>query len=318
MSTGGEEDRGHLPNTLVRAIRRDPARAADLAVLYAWPHLVPEAERWRRRRDGRAERNVDEVSRRLIRRTVALARRDGALAGTSFYVGLPAALASMYLHQLLMVLEIAELYGHDPADPARAAEILVIQGRYDTPAAAAAALRTLGSPRTSSHRHGPVSAVIEAMSHVPSIIGLKVRSVRSGNVVSIVLAVLQIVSYLVPVLSMPVCAASSAQATRRLGRSAREYYSTTPSSKDAPDPFPLPTRRGYRVRHLESAALVMSGLAVVGLSLLWTVDHHGIRIGLVLAEGAVAVTFARLWWITRPGPRPGVTPVDPARSRTIP
>ena len=36
----------------------------------------------------------------------------------------------IYCHQLLLVLRIAALYGREPADAARAAEMLVFQGRY--------------------------------------------------------------------------------------------------------------------------------------------------------------------------------------------
>ena len=41
--------------------------------------------------------------------------------GSSFYIGMPSAMAMLYCHQLLLVLRIAALYGREPAHAARAA-----------------------------------------------------------------------------------------------------------------------------------------------------------------------------------------------------
>ena len=238
---------------------------------------------------------------RIVRSTVLLSRRDGALTGTSFYVGMPAAMASTYLHQLVMVLEIAALHGRDPADPWRATEILVIQGRYPSVGAAGEALRSLGSPRWVGSHRGPWSRAIGVLRQMPSVIGVKVRSARSGGVLSITIAVLQVVSYLVPVLSIPVCSVSSARTTRRLGRSAQTYYAQAHPAPDTVAEFPLPPRRSRRVDRLVNVSLVVAAFMVAALSLLWvTVDHHALRIGLLVVEVAVIVTFVRLWWITRP------------------
>jgi len=304
MGTDGGADDGQMPRTFVRALRRDPAHAVELAVLYALPHLVPQVERWRRRRVESDQHSVEERGRRLVRRTVSLSRRDGAVTGTSFYFGMPAAVASTYVHQLLMVLEIAALHGRDPRDPVRAAELLVIQGRYRTVAAASEALSSVGSPRTKHPRRGLWSALVAALRQVPLIIGVKLRSARSGGVVSMALTVIQIVSYLVPVLSIPVCAATSARSTRRLGKAAQEYYRPSPSPTEPAAPLPtitFPPGRGPRARRLVNVTLAVSAFVAVAVGLVWVdVGHHRIRVALWLAEVAVVIAFGRLWWITRP------------------
>jgi hypothetical protein len=50
-----------------------------------------------------------------------------------------------------------------------------------------------------------------------------------------------------------------------------------------------------------SVSLVVAAFVVAALSVLWvTVDHHTLRIGLLVVDVGVIVTFVRLWWITRP------------------
>ena len=63
------------------------------------------------------------------------------ITGSSFYVGMLPAMAMIYFEQLNAVLRIAAVFGRDPSEPVRAAEILVVQGRYPTVAEAAGALR---------------------------------------------------------------------------------------------------------------------------------------------------------------------------------
>jgi hypothetical protein len=316
MTSDGARATDQLPKTFVRAFLADPRHGAEMAVLYALPHVVSEVERRRQKRVARRDAardaardgtgsSVEHACRRLVSRTVFLSRRDGALTGTSFYVGMPAAMASTYLHQLVMVLEIAALHGREPNDPARAAEILVIQGRYPTAVAAGEVLASLGTLRSERSRRGPWSTTIDVLRQVPSVIGVKVRSARSSGALSAAIAVLKVVSYLVPVLSIPVCAASSARTTRHLGRSAQKYYAeigaSADSSVDAPADFPRPPGRSRRADRLANMSLAVAGFVVAGVSVLWvTVDHHAVRIGLLVVELAVAVTFVRLWRITRP------------------
>ncbi len=52
------------------------------------------------------------------------------------------AMAMIYCEQLVVVLRIAAIYGRDPTDAARAAEILVVQGPYPSVTAATEALQT--------------------------------------------------------------------------------------------------------------------------------------------------------------------------------
>jgi hypothetical protein len=90
-------------------------------------------------------------------------------------------MAMIYCEQLAVVLRIAALYGRNPGDPARAPEILVLQGRYPNITAATAALRQAGTkpPRQPKSKRlaGPASALWQ----IPSTIGLRVATCNGSD-----------------------------------------------------------------------------------------------------------------------------------------
>ncbi len=150
-----ERDEKSPPAAMWRALRLDPRHAAEVSVLYALPLLIPHVEHWRRSNvDRHPTETSDKMARRVVRRSTSVARRGGLITGSTFYVGLLPAMAMIYVEQLTAVLRIAAVFGRDPAEPVRAAEILVIQGRYPTVAQAALALQGAGRPAsTLSGRH---------------------------------------------------------------------------------------------------------------------------------------------------------------------
>ncbi len=85
------------------------------------------------------------------------------------------AMAMIYCEQFILVLRIAAVYGRDPKDPARVAEILVIQGRYSSVRDAAAVLCTVGTARNSRPEETEVGTVVGVIRQLPSMIGLHVR-----------------------------------------------------------------------------------------------------------------------------------------------
>jgi hypothetical protein len=112
------------------ALRRDPGQFFELATLYALPQLSPEVIRWSETWPLRHPGETPlQLALRANREAIRTAAFGGALIGSSFYVGIIPATAMIYFDQLVTILRVAAIYGHDPADPLRAAEILVIQGR---------------------------------------------------------------------------------------------------------------------------------------------------------------------------------------------
>ena len=220
-----ERDEKAQPAAMWRALRLDPRHAAEVSVLYALPQLIPHVEHWRRTNVARHPTEPPEkMARRVLRRSTSVARRGGLITGTSFYVGMLPAMAMIYFEQLTAVLRIAAVFGRDPMEPVRAAEILVIQGRYPTVAEAAVALQRVGRRATQCPVATDAPTIGGVVRQLPSMIGLHVRKVRAASPIDVVVAAVEVASFVVPVVSIPIWTFASARAMRRLGRAAVAFY----------------------------------------------------------------------------------------------
>ncbi len=166
--------------------------------------------------------DVRHEARKAIREATGNARWAGAVLGSSFYVGMAPALAMVYFDQIMAVLRIAAIYGRDPSDPARAAEILVIQGHYRTVQLAEAGLRAATTFSTSGPAFTRTERWAAFLHALPSMIGLQLR--RMTNPMDIVIGVVEAVSFFLPVVSIPVWIYANSRATSRLGKSAISFY----------------------------------------------------------------------------------------------
>jgi hypothetical protein len=116
------------PGTLWARMKADPQYSPEHLALEAVRRLGPEATRWveitRAQQPGLTD---DEVAALAIKRFTTLARISGAVSGVT---GLPGAVLDVGVlawTQSRMVLHIAAAYGHHPAAPERAADLLVLQ-----------------------------------------------------------------------------------------------------------------------------------------------------------------------------------------------
>jgi hypothetical protein len=296
--------------TFIGALRADPQHASELALCAVLPNLSTHARRWHSSvsRDKAPESRANSV----VRRTTVVARRDGAVTGTSFYVGMPAAMASIYCHQLLMVLKIAALNGHDPADPARAAEMLVLRGRYPDVGTAAEALATLGRHDRPAADRGTIGQVVrQSLRSVPGQVREKIAQARKKGPLAAVLAAVQLATYVVPFIGVPFWAASYARSTRQLGKKAVSFYSGSHDTLDPPAPADraleaawarLPSLPRHLLAILAAVALVLTVLFVAIARLF--VHHRGGRITLAFSGIFVLACYARLYYILRPDRSP--------------
>jgi hypothetical protein len=291
--------------TLWRALRANPTRAADVSVLYAVPQLSPHVARWwQNRRLRRPDDEPEAVARRVLRRAAGVARRGGIITGSSFYVGMGPAMAMIYCEQLALVLRIATVYGRDPLAPTRAAEILVLQGRYDSVTNATKALRIAGQPAEQRAMASETRTVAEAARQLPSMIGLQVRKFSHRSPLDVLIALVEVASFVIPIVSIPVWAVANARATRRLGRAAIAFYSR-PEAADHGERVVLLRRPARRTYRLFFAALVPLALAlgVVVTILPGGKYQHGLHwVGFVIGEVSLVLIFARLIRITRVEP----------------
>jgi hypothetical protein len=124
----GSEEAPAPPGSLWDRMRADPQYAPEHLALEAVRRLGPEARRWADK--TRAERpgiTGDDLAQIAVKRFTDLARLSGAVSGAT---GLPGAVIDVGVlawTQSRMVLYIAAAYGHDPAAPERATDLLVLQ-----------------------------------------------------------------------------------------------------------------------------------------------------------------------------------------------
>jgi hypothetical protein len=132
------------PASLWERLRADPVRAPEHVALAASEFHAPAAAAWadrRRRVYGTDPKTLAQMARR---RHVNLASVEGAATGVGGFITVIPDLVGLAWIQSRLVFFVAAAYGFDPRDPMRPAELLVLTGLYDTPAAARAALDGLG------------------------------------------------------------------------------------------------------------------------------------------------------------------------------
>ncbi len=134
-------------------------------------------------------------------------------------------------------------------------------------------------------------------------IGLSVRKVRAASPIDVVVATVEVASFVVPVVSLPIWMIASARAMRRLGHAAVAFYTNEPVDEEGGVPAVLlPPRPTTRTRRLVIGTIVPLALALGAVITLLPISRwqHGLLwFGLALGELTLLLTFARLIRITR-------------------
>jgi hypothetical protein len=126
---------------LARIVYRDPEHVAERLTLYASGQLGDAARHWSQSAlASRPHTNPATLAEELRTQTAQMARIDGAISGTPFFLALlPGYLTYLWL-EMRMTLRTAALYGRDPAELRTGAEMLVLRGVHSDVQAAEAAL----------------------------------------------------------------------------------------------------------------------------------------------------------------------------------
>ena len=114
---------------IVRLGWRDPEHIPERLTLYASQRLGEQSREWAvwaRSEHGDADREL--VSEQLRTRTAYIARVDGAISGTPFFLALVPGYASYLWQEARMTLRIAALYEHDPGKLETQCEMLALRG----------------------------------------------------------------------------------------------------------------------------------------------------------------------------------------------
>jgi EcsC protein family len=201
---------GRPPQSLWNRILAEPDRAPEYIALDAAKRFGPQAAEWVR--VAGAGHSPEQLARVAYRKHVRIARLEGAALGLGgAFTAAPDIVALIWI-QSRMIFFIAASYGYDPSHPMRPAELLAIQGFYETPAEARAALDGVGKRLA--------QAVVE-------------RSLSSRNMDSLHRRLAKYIAKrlarryagrLIPFVGAPLGAIQNAGATKDVGRRALDYY----------------------------------------------------------------------------------------------
>jgi hypothetical protein len=126
---------------LVRIVYRDPEHVAERLTLYVTGRRGDESWEWAQSaRSARAETPVAVIAEDLRVQSAQIARIDGAISGTPFFIALVPGYLMYLLQEMRMTLRTAALYGRDPRTLQTAAEMLALRGVHPSVDTAEAAL----------------------------------------------------------------------------------------------------------------------------------------------------------------------------------
>lgn len=126
---------------LARLAYRDPEHLSERITLYAMQRLGEPSWTWADAvRRARPDVPVRTLADELRKQSAELARVDGAIAGTPFYLAVVPGYLGYLWQEGRMGLRTAALYDHDPRELRTAAEMLALRGVHSTVEAAEASL----------------------------------------------------------------------------------------------------------------------------------------------------------------------------------
>jgi hypothetical protein len=185
MSTAEVVEPPHVESAEDDAVFEAPA---VLRILWADPQNMPEhLAVWSIKRFGpKAAGAVDKLRAShpdadpaslevlAVERQTRVSMTEGALVGGPFILLIPVAFCAALLAQAQMALEVAAINGYAPNDQMRAADLLVIQGAYDSTEDAGAALEKVArDPRQHGKRlpRGSRWSMLKRMAYMLGMLG---------------------------------------------------------------------------------------------------------------------------------------------------
>jgi hypothetical protein len=129
---------------LVRVVYRDPEHVAERLTLYAADRYGDASREWAKSaRSARLDTPRAVIAEELRTHSAQVARIDGAISGTPFFIALVPGYLTYLLQETRMTLRTAALYDRDPRSLQTAAEGLALRGVHPSIESAEAALTTV-------------------------------------------------------------------------------------------------------------------------------------------------------------------------------
>ena len=135
---------------LVRIAYRDPEHVSERLTLYTAARLGDPSREWAQSAlSSRQDSHPAPIAEELRTDSAHVARIDGAIAGTPFFIALVPGYLTYLVQEMRMTLRTAALYDRDPTDLHTSAEMLALRGIHpdvETAEAALVAVREQGLP----------------------------------------------------------------------------------------------------------------------------------------------------------------------------
>ena len=278
--TEQEADLGHrgvrvvtdVPRQMVRIAYRDPEHICERLTLQAVHRLAEPSLEWAQAaRAAHPDGDLREAVDGLGTQTARIARLQGMVAGTPFYLALVPGYMNYLWQEARMNLRLAALYGRDPGILQTAAELLSLRGVYPSVKDAEAGLLAVedaGIPPKPETRR-PLRLWVECGRRLlvfGGFIGPPSGEVHSGwrarlrDVVGVAaFLVLWAITWIFPVTFMIMMAWGCESHSRQLFQTTRAFY----AGEEAPTASPPEPGRGWRARVPRGRqALSAAGLAL--------------------------------------------------------
>jgi hypothetical protein len=282
-----------VPRQMVRVAWRDPEHICERLTLQAVHRLAEPSLEWAQTaRAAHPDGDLQDVVSGLGTQTARIARLQGMVAGTPFYLALVPGYINYLWQEARMDLRLAALYERDPGSLQAAAEMLWLRGLYPdahTAEAGLGAVENMGMPDKPETRR-PLRVWIEAgrrMLVFGGFIGPPSGETQHGwrarmrDAFGVVMFLaLWAITWIFPVTFMIMMAWGCATHSRQLFQRARQFYAAEP----APEQRPPEPGRGWRARvpsgrqAISAAGLALS-VAVPAGFLAWAIrvhNNHGI------------------------------------------
>jgi hypothetical protein len=198
------------PRSLWNRILAEPERAPELIALAAAERFGPQAEEWVRL--SGAGHTPEQLAEVAFRKHVRLARLEGGVLGVGGALTAAPDVVALIWIQSRMVFYIAAAYGYDPRHPMRPAELLALQGVYETPEQARKALDGIGKLMAQAMVEKALAGRSTDRLHRRLLKYLAKRMAR------------RYAGRLIPFVGAPLGAIQNGSATKELGRVALDYY----------------------------------------------------------------------------------------------
>ncbi len=220
---------------LWRIVYRDPEHVSERLTLYTAERLGDPSREWAESaRSARPDTHRAQIAEELRTDSAHVARIDGAIAGTPFFVALVPGYLSYLLQEMRMTLRTAALYDRDPGALQTSAEMLALRGVHPDVKTAEAALNSVrdkGAPDRPSQRrswrtwvHSAYLLLVFGGFMSPSTAEEESRS-RLRAALSVLLGVgIWITTWVLPVSFMIVMAWGCETHARQLGRRTLLFY----------------------------------------------------------------------------------------------